>query len=152
MTRIGLISDTHDLLRESALAALTGVDRILHAGDICSSVVLERLARIAPLDAVRGNNDHGVWADALPARRVVRIEQADILMVHDLATVRAGLPAATAVVVYGHSHKPSVESRDGVLYVNPGSAGPQRFRLPVSLAFLEVEGAVVRARLQTLES
>ena len=152
MTTLGLISDTHNLLREEARTALAGVDRILHAGDICSPEILERLARIAPLEAVRGNNDRGPWADALPERRIVHVEQLRILVVHDLATLApAPSPLDADVVVCGHSHKPVVETRGGVLYVNPGSAGPRRFKLPVSIAYLEVDAGKVRGRLQSLQ-
>ena len=152
MTSLGLISDIHNLLRDEARTALAGVDRILHAGDICSPEILERLARIAPLEAVRGNNDHGLWADALPERRLVHVAQIRILLVHDLATLApARSPLDADVVVYGHSHQPAVETRGGVLYVNPGSAGPRRFKLPVSIAYLEVDAGKVRARLQSLQ-
>jgi len=151
VTKLGLISDTHDLLREDALAALAGVDRIVHAGDICSPAILERLARIAPLEAVRGNNDRGAWAEALPQRKLVQVERVSILLVHDLATLApAPSPAEAGVVVYGHSHKPAIDTRNGVLYVNPGSAGPRRFKLPVSLAYLEIDGDEVRPRLHAL--
>jgi putative phosphoesterase len=110
--------------------------------------VLDKLETIAPVCAVRGNNDRGAWADSLPATKVVRVEAVSILVVHDLATLDV-VPAefGARVVVAGHSHRPAIEQRDGVLYVNPGSAGPRRFRLPVSVAYLEVRGEEVEARL-----
>ena len=147
-TRIGLISDTHDLVREQATRALDGCERIIHAGDICGRAVLDALEAIAPVSAVRGNNDRGAWADSLPATTVVRVEAVSILVVHDLATLDV-VPAelGARVVVAGHSHRPAIERRDGVLYVNPGSAGPRRFRLPVSVAYLQVHGEEVEARL-----
>jgi putative phosphoesterase len=146
--RIGLISDTHDLLRPEATRALHGSDEIIHAGDICARAVLDALAGIAPVSAVRGNNDRGAWADLLPATAIVRIDAVSILVVHDLATLDVR-PAALGVqaVIAGHSHQPRIEHRDGVLYVNPGSAGPRRFRLPVSVAHLLVRGREIEARL-----
>jgi putative phosphoesterase len=149
--RIGLISDTHNLLREQARQALAGVDRILHAGDICTPGVLEALRVIAPVSAVRGNNDHGAWADHLPATLVLPIEGARILVVHDLATLDVDPQAERIdVVVSGHSHRPSMEKRATVLYVNPGSAGPRRFRLPVSLGFLNIVAGRIDAQLQEI--
>lgn len=151
--RIGIISDTHNLLRDEARQALAGVDHILHAGDICTRAVLDSLEAIAPVSAVRGNNDHGEWANGLPETTVVPIRGVRILVVHDLATLAIDPPAeAIDVVVSGHSHRPRVEKRDGVLYVNPGSAGPRRFRLPVSVGFLEIVGAGhIDAQLQALQ-
>jgi uncharacterized protein len=150
-SRIGLISDTHNLLREQAQQALAGVERIIHAGDICTREVLDALSAIAPVSAVRGNNDHGDWANALPATDVITAEGVRILIVHDLATLEID-PRAEAidVVVSGHSHRPLIEEREGVLYVNPGAAGPRRFRLPISLGFLEIRGGQVHAQLQEL--
>jgi uncharacterized protein len=150
--RIGLISDTHNLLREEARHALAGVDHILHAGDICTRAVLDQLEAIAPLSAVRGNNDHGAWANALPETAIVPIAGVRILIVHDLATLAID-PSAEAidVVVSGHSHRPRVEKRDGVLYVNPGSAGPRRFTLPISAGELRIEGGKVSARWVALD-
>ncbi len=149
--RIGLISDTHNLLRPEAARALRGSTHVVHAGDICAPHVLDDLRRIAPVTAVRGNNDFGAWADALPETHLLRIADIAILMVHDLATLRIDPVAAGAqVVVSGHSHRPKVEHRDGVLYVNPGSAGPRRFSLPISLGHLIVRGARIEATLETL--
>ncbi|GAB3658839.1 metallophosphoesterase family protein [Ramlibacter alkalitolerans] len=146
--RIGLVSDTHDLLRPEVLDWLRGSDHILHAGDICGEAVLQELARIAPLTAVRGNNDRGAWAGCLREREIVRLGGATILVVHDIADLRrAPPPADVAAVITGHSHKPLVDERDGVLYVNPGSAGPRRFKLPISAGELIVEQGRVAARL-----
>lgn len=150
--RIGLISDTHGLLRPEARVALAGVAHIIHAGDICNGDVLEQLARIAPVTAVRGNNDRGAWAQALRDRETLDIGGVRIHVLHDLHELE-GAPqdAGIAVVVSGHSHRPSMRMERGVLFVNPGSAGPRRFRLPVSVGFLEIAGGVPKARLQTLE-
>jgi uncharacterized protein len=145
---IGIISDTHGLLRPEAAMALSKVDLILHAGDICGPEVLESLRSIAPVIAVRGNNDKGVWADDLPIWEVTTVGSIYIYMIHDLKEIDLS-PAAAGfqVVVSGHSHKPSVEKRKSVLYVNPGSAGPRRFALPSSMAILKIEGDVVSADL-----
>ncbi|HET7845802.1 MAG TPA: metallophosphoesterase family protein [Xanthomonadales bacterium] len=146
--RIGLVSDTHGLLRPEALAFLAGADHIVHAGDIVGAAILPALAKLAPVTAVRGNNDRGEWADRL--RDVERIELAGvaICVVHDIADYRA--VAGDRVVVTGHSHAPRVREEAGVLYVNPGSAGPRRFRLPISAGELIVEDGRVVARLATL--
>jgi putative phosphoesterase len=150
--RIGLISDTHGLVRPEARIALAGVDRILHAGDICDDSVLAELAKIAPVTAVRGNNDHGAWAGALPERETVEIAGVRIHIVHDIADLDIDLRAENIkVVVTGHSHRPLVKMEGPVLFVNPGSAGPRRFRLPISLGFLEIAEGRAKARLQTLE-
>jgi len=146
--RIGLISDTHNLLRPQVLEWLRGSDHILHAGDICGEPVLQELARIAPLTAVRGNNDQGAWAQRLPERELVRLAGAPILVLHDLADLRRAPDASgAATVVTGHSHRPGVEQRDGVLYVNPGSAGPRRFKLPISAGELLVQDGRVTVNL-----
>ena len=140
-TRIALVSDTHNLVRPELLRFLEGCDAIVHAGDVCGQPVLDTLARIAPLIAVRGNNDHGAWADALPVQTVIELGGVKIAVIHELPHLR-GDPAAQgiAVVVSGHSHKPKIERRNGVLYVNPGSAGPRRFSLPVTVATLVIDG------------
>jgi hypothetical protein len=152
MTEIGVISDTHALMREEALRLLAGVELIIHAGDVGSTAVLDALARIAPVHAVRGNVDGGSWAEALPANRVVEAEGARIFVLHRMADLDFD-PAARgfAAVVFGHSHKPSQEVRNGVLYLNPGSAGPRRFRLPLSVARMRVEGKSVRAETIPLD-
>ncbi len=151
MRRIGLISDTHGLLRTEAAAFLRGCERIVHAGDIGDAGVLAELGRLAPVTAVRGNNDQGGWAKALPQSEVLRIGDVFLYVLHDLAELDLD-PAAAGfqVVVSGHSHRPFVERRDGVLYVNPGSAGPRRFSLPIAIAELQVSGATVEARLVEL--
>ena len=151
--RVGVISDTHGLLRPQALEALAGSDLILHAGDIGGQAVLDALGAIAPVHAVRGNNDRGAWAEPLPDTRAVPLGPARAWVLHDLKTLDLDPAAAgfTAVVA-GHSHKPGVLWRDGVLLLNPGSAGPRRFDLPVSVARLEVDATGgVSARIVTLE-
>jgi putative phosphoesterase len=150
-TRIGLISDTHNLLRPEALQHLTGCDAIIHAGDICEQSVLDALAQIAPVTAVRGNNDTGDWARTLPTHVTLAVQQLTILVVHDIADLN-GDPRnqGIGVVITGHSHKPLIDERDGVLFVNPGSAGPRRFKLPVSAGLLVVNGAHATATLHSL--
>lgn len=149
MVRVGLISDTHGLLREPVLDWLRGSDLILHAGDICDASVLQALARIAPVTAVRGNNDGGEWAGRLCETELLTIEGVPVFMVHDLSHLsRHARARAARVVVSGHSHKPAIEEREGVLFVNPGSAGPRRFKLPIAAGELLIEGAQVRARVQ----
>lgn len=152
MPRVGLISDTHGLLRPEALAFLRGSDFIIHAGDIGDPGVLTALKALAPVTAVRGNNDKGPWAKAVGATEVLEVAEALIYVIHDLAELDLD-PAAAGfhVVVSGHSHKPAVETRAGVLYVNPGSAGPRRFTLPIAVAELEVRGRSVNARVSELE-
>lgn len=145
MLRIGLISDTHNLLRPEVLAFLRGSDHILHAGDICGPEVLEELREIAPLTAVRGNNDVGGWARSLHETETVRFGEVAIHMIHDVKELDLAEPVR--VVVSGHSHRPGVEERDGVLFVNPGSAGPRRFSLPISAGELRIEGGRVTAHL-----
>lgn len=151
--RVALISDTHGLLRDEALAALQGSDHILHAGDIGDPAILETLARIAPISAVRGNNDHGDWAAALPETRVVRLGDVAIYLLHDLKELASRPPAGPVdVVVSGHSHAPGIERReDGLLLVNPGSAGRRRFRLPVTVGQLLIDGRDVQARILELQ-
>jgi putative phosphoesterase len=139
MTIVGLISDTHGLLREDAMRALRGSDLILHAGDVGAPEILESLKTIAPVVAVRGNVDTGAWAEALPLTAVIPAGSTMIYMLHilqdlDLDPAVAGFP----IVVSGHSHKPGQTEKDGVLYVNPGSAGPSRFYLPVTVARLDM--------------
>jgi putative phosphoesterase len=148
VTTVGLISDTHDLMRPEALEALAGVERILHAGDVCRPDVLERLARLAPVSLVRGNCDYGDWAHPVPLSDTWDIDGLLVHAVHDLATLDIDPSAAgVSVVLSGHSHSPLVERRGGVLYVNPGSAGPRRFRLPVSLGKLHVGSGAPRVEL-----
>jgi putative phosphoesterase len=144
---IGVISDTHGLVRPEAVEALSGVDMILHAGDIGDAAVLDKLRAIAPVVAVRGNNDRGEWAESLPEWEVVEIGALSIYMLHDLNEIDISPSGAFQVVISGHSHKPLVEERRGVLYLNPGSAGPRRFSLPISLAHLRVEDGAMQAKL-----
>ena len=145
---IGIISDTHGLVRPEALEALEGVEMILHAGDIGKQEVLDTLNQIAPVVAVRGNNDKGDWAQALPDWEVVEVGKVSIYMLHDIKEIDISPSGAGFhVVVSGHSHKPSVEEHRGVLYVNPGSAGPRRFTLPVSLAHLQISGEKAHANI-----
>ena len=151
MTRIGLISDTHGLMRPEALAALAGVSHIVHAGDIGSAQILTLLRTIAPVTAVRGNNDKGAWAGAIAETEVLEIDGKSIYVLHDLAELDLNPEAAGfRVVVTGHSHKPAISQKGAVLYVNPGSAGPRRFKLPISVATLEIEGSDVRAEIHEL--
>jgi uncharacterized protein len=149
--RVGLISDTHGLLRPAAVNFLRGCDRIVHAGDVCDAGVLEALSALAPVIAVRGNNDRGAWADRLREREQVQLGEIVLYAVHDLADLDIDPRAeGVRVVVSGHSHKPAVSERDGVLYVNPGSAGPRRFRLPIALGELAIDGRSVTARIVEL--
>jgi len=148
MLTIGLISDTHSLLRPEAIAALRGSDYLVHAGDICDAQIIAALTQIAPLTVVRGNNDRGLWAQGIPESAVLQVGGIAIYVIHDLATLRLD-PAAAGmhVVVSGHSHKPAITRRDGVLFVNPGSAGPRRFRLPISVGRLRISDGKVEAEL-----
>lgn len=153
MPRIGLISDTHGLLRPEAKAFLRGCDAIIHGGDIGHAGILEELARIAPVTAVRGNNDMGAWAECVRETELVCLGALSIFAIHDLAQLEVhALGAAVRVVVSGHSHKPKVEMRAGVLYVNPGSAGPRRFTLPIAAGELLVKGQSVSVRVVDLLS
>jgi putative phosphoesterase len=151
MLRIGLVSDTHGLLWPQAKSFLSGCDHIIHAGDICDPAILEQLAAMAPLTAVRGNNDSGAWARHLKHMALVTLDQVTICVIHDLNELnldsnREGI----RVVVSGHSHKPSAQERDGVLYINPGSAGPRRFKLPIAAGELVVAGNTVSERIVDL--
>jgi putative phosphoesterase len=139
---VGVISDTHGLLRPEALDALRGSDLILHAGDVGPADILARLRDLAPTVAVRGNVDTAVWATALPLTEVVQAGDLHLYMLHDRAALDLDpVAAGFAAVIFGHSHRPGAEVRDGVLYLNPGSAGPRRFTLPVTVARLTVAGA-----------
>jgi putative phosphoesterase len=151
-TTVGLISDTHGLVRPEALEALRGSDLVIHAGDVGGEPVLEALRAIAPtVIAVRGNNDRAPWSFTLPETKRVEVGGVGIAVIHDVKQL-AFEPSdeRVAVVVFGHSHQPVVDARDGVLWVNPGSAGPRRFKLPVSVGRLVVERGAARAELITL--
>ena len=151
MIRVGLISDTHGLMRPEALVALAGVSHIVHAGDIGSAEILAQLRTIAPVTAVRGNNDKDTWANGIAEHEVVTIAGKSIYVLHDLNELDLDPAAAGfAVVVTGHSHKPAISTRDDVLFVNPGSAGPRRFKLPICVATLEIEGDAIRAQIREL--
>jgi hypothetical protein len=145
--RVGLISDTHGLLRPEARAFLVGCDYIVHGGDIGDPAILDELASMAPLIAVRGNNDKDSWGVRLAETELIRIGNVFVYVIHNLEELDID-PAAidVRVVVSGHSHRPKVVERDGVLYVNPGSCGPRRFNLPISLGELRVSGSAVEAR------
>jgi putative phosphoesterase len=149
--RVGLISDTHGLLRPQARAFLVGCDYIVHGGDIGSAVILDELAALAPLIVVRGNNDTEPWAARLPVTEMIRVGNVFVYVIHDLAELDIDPSAAgVRVIVSGHSHKPMIEERDGILYVNPGSSGPRRFKLPISVGEITVSGSAVNARLVDL--
>lgn len=132
------MSDTHGLLRPEAERGLAGVDHIIHAGDIGRPEIVDGLRRIAPVTAIRGNVDNGEWAREYPDTKLVRLAGKSIYVLHDLKTLQADLGAGIDVIVSGHSHVPKIDTVGGVLYLNPGSAGPRRFKLPITLATLEV--------------
>lgn len=139
MTMIGVISDTHGLLRAEAVERLAGVDHIIHAGDIGSPEIIEGLRKIAPVTAIRGNIDKDAWANAYADDEVINLAGYDIYVLHNRNDLdRDPVAAGFNMVICGHSHKPSVETIDGVLYLNPGSAGPRRFTLPIALATLDL--------------
>lgn len=149
---LGVISDTHGLLRPHAVAALRGCDLIIHAGDVGNAEVIARLSDIAPTFAIRGNVDTGAWAARLPPNEIVEVGALLFYVLHDIAELDLDPPTAGfAAVVFGHSHQPSIETRDGVLYLNPGAAGPRRFKLPVSLARVAVTGREMRPEIVELE-
>ena len=148
--RIGLISDTHGLIRPQALVALSGSELIIHGGDIGSPDVLIALEKIAPVIAIRGNNDHAAWALKLPDVLSLHVNALRIVVIHNVHELNGSLKDGIRVVVSGHSHKPGIMSRDRVLFINPGSAGPRRFKLPVSVARLIVRGEKARARIVEL--
>ncbi|MEZ2292422.1 metallophosphoesterase family protein [Variovorax sp. RCC_210] len=151
MIRVGLISDTHGLLRPQAVEALRGSDFIVHGGDIGNAGILEALRAMAPLTVVRGNNDREPWADGIAETECVAFGGIGLYAIHDLSQLDIDPVAdGVRVVVSGHSHKPKVEERDGVLYVNPGSAGPRRFSLPIAVAELTIDGDAVSARIVEL--
>jgi len=148
MALIGLISDTHGLLRAEAIAALTGCDHIIHGGDIGSPGILAALSALAPVTAVRGNNDRDAAWKQLPEAVSVVFDDVLVYALHDVSQLaHHPAPPGTRVIVSGHSHKPRIEERAGVLYVNPGSAGPRRFKLPIAVAELAVTGQAVSAKI-----
>ena len=149
---IGVISDTHGLVRPEALAALRGSELIIHAGDVGGSHVLESLQTIAPVVAVRGNIDKGPWAQALPKIEVVEVSRTWLYVIHDLNELDLDPSAAGfSAVISGHTHQPSIQNRKGVLLLNPGSAGPRRFELPVCVALIDVKGGMLELRLIELK-
>ena len=146
--RIGIISDTHGLLRPEALNALQGAEHILHAGDVGDPAILDALRAIAPVTAIRGNIDEGGPCSHLPPTDLVELNGRNIYMLHDVKKLDLNPEAADiAAVVFGHSHKPLVERRRGVLFLNPGSAGPRRFQLPVTLAWLHIDAKGLSAQI-----
>ena len=152
MRHIGVISDTHGLLRPQALSALRGAALIIHAGDVGDPAILAELGEVAPVCAVRGNVDRGSWAKALPASQTVEFERHSIHVLHDLSELDLDPQSAGFhAVIYGHSHRPMIETKDGVLYFNPGSAGPRRFDLPVSVGRLMVADGTLRAEIVDLD-
>jgi len=151
MTLLGVISDTHGLLRPEALDALRGSDLIIHAGDVGKPEILKRLREIAPVVAVRGNVDTAPWAEELPETQVLRVAGRKIYVLHDRARLVVDpVTVGYAAVVFGHSHKAFVETRDGVLYFNPGAAGPRRFRLPITVARLRVSTELLEPEIVQL--
>ena len=149
---MGVISDTHGLLRPEAIRALRGASVIVHAGDIGGPEILDRLGAIAPVTAVRGNNDREAWARHLPETAVLEVGGAKLYVIHDLKALAVDPRAeGLAAVISGHSHQPRSVRRAGVLYFNPGSAGPRRFRLPISVGKIVIDGARVTGLLETLE-
>jgi uncharacterized protein len=152
LKKIGVISDTHGLLRPQALVALQGSELIIHAGDIGSPEVIYALQQVAPVFAVCGNVDRGLWAARFPSTQVVEVDKTFLYVLHDRAQLDLDpVAAGFQVVIYGHSHEPSITMEGGVLYLNPGSAGPRRFRLPISLARLNIDTASPTAEIIELK-
>jgi uncharacterized protein len=153
MLRIGLVSDTHGLLRPQAFAFLKGSDAIVHGGDIGNPGILDALRELAPLTVVRGNNDREAWAAGIAETELVEFGGVHLYAIHDLSQLDIEPAAAgVRVVVSGHSHKPKIEEKGGVLYVNPGSAGPRRFKLPIAVAELLIDGGAVTARIHEISA
>jgi putative phosphoesterase len=149
--RVGLLSDTHGHLRPETRAFLMGCDYIVHGGDVGRAEILDELAAIAPLIAVRGNNDTQDWAERLPRTELIRIGNMFVYVIHNLAELDIDPVAlGVRVIVSGHSHRPKVEDRGGILYVNPGSCGPRRFKLPITAGEMLVSGSAVKARIVDL--
>lgn len=152
MLRIGLISDTHGLLRPEASTFLRGCAHIVHGGDVGKQKILEDLSAIAPTTAVRGNNDTGPWAETLAETQLLHFEKIFLYLIHDLSELEIDPQAAgVGVVVSGHSHQPVIRERGDVLYINPGSAGPRRFKLPISLGEIVIAGRSVTPRIVELD-
>ena len=149
--RVGLISDTHGLVRPEALAALKGSDLIIHAGDIGKPEVIEALKAIAPLVAIRGNNDREAWARGMPDILDLMINGIKIRVIHDVNDLEPNLSIAFQAVISGHSHKPGVTPKNGTLFINPGSAGPRRFKLPVAVAHLHIRSGKMRAKIVVID-
>ena len=148
---IGVISDTHNLLRPEAVEIIKNTDLIIHAGDVCRSNILDELNTYAPVAAVRGNNDKNAWAESLPVYRVIEVGEIFIYVIHDIKELNIyPAPPGINIVISGHSHKSSIKERDKILYLNPGSAGPKRFSLPVSVALLKITGKNVEAEIVSL--
>jgi uncharacterized protein len=148
--RVAIVSDTHGLLRPEAKLFAGASDYIIHGGDVGSQAILEQLSALAPLIAVKGNNDRQAWAAHLPETEMIRVGGVFVYVIHDVAQLDLDPHAAgVQIIVSGHSHQPLIERRDGVLYINPGSCGPKRFTLPISMGEMIVEGTKVRVR--TLE-
>jgi putative phosphoesterase len=149
---VGVISDTHGPIRSQALDALRGADLLIHAGDIGDPEVLENLRALAPLSVVRGNIDRDAWATRIPTTEVVQVDGRSIYVLHDLSQLDLDpVAAGFAAVVSGHSHQPSIQRRDGVLYLNPGSAGPRRFKLPITVALVRVTHDELRPEIVELQ-
>jgi hypothetical protein len=151
MTIIGIISDTHNLLRLEAVNALEGSEIIIHAGDIGSPDIIDRLKKIAPVYAVRGNIDKSPWGDTLPSIDVIEISGKVLYVLHDIHEINLDpVAAGFDAVISGHSHKPKIENRKGLFFINPGSAGPRRFSLPVTVASLQIVGGNISCELVEL--
>jgi uncharacterized protein len=149
---VGVISDTHGLLRPQAIDALRGSDMIIHAGDVGNAEVIDRLGSIAPTFVVRGNIDKGSWAARLPTTELIAIGELYFFVLHEISQLELDpAVAGFAAVVFGHSHEPSIETRHGVLFLNPGSAGPRRFKLPVTVARVRVSSRRLRPEIVQLQ-
>ena len=145
---VGVVSDTHGLLRPEALRLLAGCERIIHAGDVGKPEILAELNRLAPTDVIRGNVDHGVWARSLPETLTLSIGETRVHVLHHLGDLAIDPVAENiAVVISGHSHRPRLKTHDGTLYLNPGSVGPRRFSLPVTLARMEINSTKVQVTM-----
>lgn len=150
---VGLISDTHGLIRPEALDALEGVDLIVHAGDIGKPEVLKALEAVAPVAAIRGNNDTGAWAKRLPETKLLNVADTKLYIIHNVKELACDpVKRGFQVIISGHSHKPSISTRDGILFVNPGSAGPRRFRLPIGVGKLFIRRKKIEAELIELQT